>query len=211
MKNNIYKILIKFALRLHNFSYKLSSRFAIKAEGGLHPKHRLMDYHRFFVDNIYSNNIVLDIGCGNGALTYDVAKKAKKAIGIDLNKNNITIAKEKYSALNIEYKIGDVTRELPNKKFDVIILSNILEHIENRVEFLKKIKDIAPKILIRVPMFNRDWITLYKKELGIEWRLDKTHYIEYTLENFQRELEKAGLNLKEYKIQFGEIWAILKK
>jgi len=53
-----------------------------------------------------------------------------------------------------------------------------LEHIENRIEFLNKIKNLAPKILIRVPMINRDWITLYKKELGMEWRLDKTHYID---------------------------------
>ena len=209
MKNNIYKILVKFALKLHNFSYKLSSRFAIKAEGGLHPKHRLMDYHKFFVDNIKQNNIVLDIGCGNGALTYDIAKKAKEVVGIDLNKNNIAIAEEKYSAPNTEYLVGDVTTDLPNKKYDAIILSNVLEHIENRVEFLEKIKDMTPKILIRVPMFNRDWVTLYKKELGIEWRLDPTHFTEYSLESFQEELKDAGLNLKEYKIQFGEIWARL--
>lgn len=209
MKNSIYKILVKFALWLHNFSYKLSSRFAVKAEGGLHPKHRIMCYHKFFVDNVNSNDVILDIGCGNGALTYDVAKKAKKVVGIDLNKNNIAIAKEKYSVPNIEYMVGDVTKVLPNKKFNVVILSNFLEHIENRIEFLENIKKIAPKILIRVPMFNRDWITLYKKELGIEWRLDSTHFTEYTLESFQEELKDAGLNLKEYKIQFGEIWARL--
>jgi len=69
---------------------------------------------------------------------------------------------------------------------------------------------MAPKILIRVPMFNRDWITLYKKELGIEWCLDSTHFTEYSLESFQEELKKVGLNLKKYKIQFGEIWAIIK-
>ena len=57
---------------------------------------------------------------------------------------------------------------------------------------------------------NRDWITLYKKELGVEWRLDKTHYIEYTLESFKEELKKAGLNLEKYSIQFGEIWAVVR-
>ena len=93
MKQKIYKILIKFALKLHNFSYKLASRLAIKVEGGLHPKHRLMNYHKFFVDNIEASDTVLDIGCGNGALAYDVAKKAKKVVGIDLNKENIKIAK----------------------------------------------------------------------------------------------------------------------
>jgi len=210
MKWKIYKFLTKFVLRLHNFSYKLASKLAIRAEGGLHPKHRLMNYHKFFVDNIEPIDTVLDIGCGNGALSYDLARKVKKVIGIDLNKENIKIAKEKYSAPNIEYKIGDVTEDLSNQKFDVIILSNVLEHIENRTEFLKRIKNLAPKILIRVPVINRDWITLYKKELGVEWRLDKTHYIEYTLGSFKEELEKADLNLEKYLIQFGEIWAVVK-
>lgn len=209
MKNKIYKILVKFALWLHNFSYKLSSRFAIKAERGLHPKHRLMGYHKFFVNNINKGETVLDIGCGNGALALDLSKKAKEVFAIDINKKNISKAKEDYSAPNIRYIVGDAIIYDFNKKFDAVILSNVLEHIQDRIEFLKRVKSLAPKILIRVPMINRDWITLYKKEIGIEWQLDKTHYIEYTLESFQKELKKAGLNLKEYKIQFGEIWAVV--
>lgn len=200
MKQKIYKILTKFALKLHNFSYKLATKFVIKAEGDLHPKHHLTNYHQFFIDNVNLEDKVLDIGCGNGVLTFEVAKKAKKVVGIDLDEKNIKIAKKKYQAPNIEYLVGDAVKDLPNQRFDVIILSNVLEHIENRAEFLQKIKNLAPKILIRAPMINRDWITLYKKELGVEWRLDKTHYVEYTLESFKEELEKAGLNLE--KIQF---------
>ena len=82
MKIRIYKNLVRLALRLHNFSYRLSTRFAIKAEGELHPKHRIMNYHKFFVDNINPSDTVLDIGCGNGALTYDLAQKAKKLLGL---------------------------------------------------------------------------------------------------------------------------------
>ncbi len=209
MRQKIYKILTKFALKLHNFSYKLAAKFALKTEGGLHPKHRLTNYHQFFVNNVNPEDKVLDIGCGNGALTFEIAKKARKVVGIDLDKKNIKIAKRKYWAPNIKYLVGDATKDLPNQKFDVVILSNVLEHIQDRVEFLNKIKNLTSKILIRVPMINRDWITLYKKELGVEWRLDKTHYIEYTLENFKEELEKAGLNLEKYSIQFGEIWTVV--
>lgn len=210
MRSKIQKSLVKCALRLHNFSYKLATWFAIKAEGGLHPKHRLMDYHRFFVDAVQPNDMVCDIGCGNGALTFDIAKKAKKVVGIDLSSENIEVAKQGYSASNIEYLIGDAIHYVFNQRFDVVILSNVLEHIENRVKFLEKIKNLVPKILIRVPMTNRDWITLYKKELGIESRLDKTHCVEYTLESFEEELEKANLKLEKYSIQFGEIWAVVK-
>lgn len=85
-----------------------------------------------------------------------------------------------------------------------------MQHIQDRVEFLQKIKDLAVKILIRVPMINRDWITLYKKELGMEWRLDPTHYTQYTLESLEEELQKANLRIDKFSIQFGEIWAIVR-
>lgn len=209
-KQETYKTLAKLALKLHNFSYKLATKLSIKAEGGLHPKHRLMKYHKFFVDNIAPGETVLDIGCGNGALSHDLSKKAEKIVGIDLNEENIKLAKKDFSAPNIEYLVGDATKSLPGRKFDTIILSNVLEHIENRVDFLKRIKDLAPGILIRVPMINREWITLYKKELKVEWRLDQTHYTEYTLELLKEELQEAGLRIDEFSIQFGEIWAVVK-
>jgi 2-polyprenyl-3-methyl-5-hydroxy-6-metoxy-1,4-benzoquinol methylase len=201
---------LKVTLRMHSFTYSWAGRLGIKVEGsGLHPKHRIMNYHQFFVDNVSENDTVLDIGCGNGALTYDVARKAKKVVGIDLNERNITTAKNKFSRENIEHIHGDALTDLPNEKFDVIILSTVLEHIDKRVEFLDSLKSLAPKILIRVPMLNRSWIDIYKKELGLEYRLDRTHFIECTFEGFKDELGKAGLKVFDYSIQFGERWSVL--
>lgn len=85
----------------------------------------------------------------------------------------------------------------------------MLEHIENREDFLLKIKELADKFLIRVPMLNRDWLTYYKRELGAEYFLDSTHKIEYTMESFAQELGKAGLKIDKASIQFGEIWAVV--
>jgi len=202
--------IIKLFLRAHSLSYRLVGFLSQKVEEDrIHPKHRLMNYHKFFVDNVDEGDMVLDIGCGNGALSYDVAKKAKKVVGIDLNKKNISFAKEKYSSENIEYIYGDALKDVPNENFDVIIMSNVLEHIENRVEFLERLREQAAKFLIRVPMINRDWITLYKKEMGMDYRLDKGHYVEYTLENFKEELGGVELKIVDCSIQFGEIWAIV--
>jgi SAM-dependent methyltransferase len=182
---------------------------AIRAEQGLHPNHRLINYHHFFIENIREGNEVLDIGCGNGALTFDISKKAKFVLGIDLDKANIEIAKRKYNAYNIEYKVGDTTEDLVGQKFDVVILSNVLEHIKDRISFLKNSKNSPQNFNQGADMLNRDWITLYKKELGLEWQLDPTHFTEYTLESFKAELKKAGLKLNKYSIQFGEIWAVV--
>jgi 2-polyprenyl-3-methyl-5-hydroxy-6-metoxy-1,4-benzoquinol methylase len=202
------KALIKTMLRLHYFVYKLISKFAIVTEGGLHPKHRLMNYHQFFLNHIEPNDRILDIGCGNGALAFDLAQKAARVTGIDTNAKNQNAWERRYVAQNLHYLIADATTYQSTERFDAVVLSNVLEHIEHRVEFLQAIKHLASKFLIRVPMIDRDWITLYKKELGLDWRLDKTHFTEYTLETFKEELEQAGYSLTSYSIQFGEIWAV---
>lgn len=207
---NLYKILLRCALKLHSFSYKLISYLAIKYEGGLHPKHRLIGYHDFFTQNIGSSDRVLDIGCGNGSLAKDVAKVAKSVLGVDFDSKLIEKAKRKNSAVNLEYRVADATKDLSSEVFDVIIMSNVLEHIDQRVEFLKKIRPLAGKFLFRVPMINREWVTLYKKELGIDYRLDTTHFTEYTFTQFKDEFEKAGYVIENYSIQFGEIWAVIK-
>jgi len=203
-------LLVKLTLKLHSFSYKLASKLAIQAEGGLHPKHRLMNYHRFFLDHIRESDRVLDIGCGNGALAYDLARKAAHVTGIDLNEKNRRVWEDRFSRDNLEYRVADATTFSPQERFDVVVLSNVLEHIEDRHTFLQSIKHLAPLFLIRVPMLDRDWITLYKKELGLEYRLDTTHFTEYTLDQFHNELEQAGLSIQSFSIQFGEIWAIIK-
>lgn len=58
-------------------------------------------------------------------------------------------------------------------------------------------------------MFDRDWVPLYKKELGVEWRLDRTHFIEYTEATFKEEIENAGYVIDKINVQFGEIWAVI--
>lgn len=205
----IYKILLKLALKLHSFSYKLISHLAIKYENGLHPKHRLIGYHEFFMKNVGSDDRVLDIGSGNGSLAKDVASVAGSVLGVDIDSGLVEKAKRKNSADNLEYRALDATKDLSDKKFDVIIMSNVLEHIEHRVEFLKQIRPLAKKFIFRVPMIDREWVTLYKKELGLDYRLDTTHFIEYTFDQFKNEFEQAGFDIKSHSVQFGEIWAII--
>ena len=206
----VLKLLVKVCAVIHTVMYKIISRLVVRLEGGLHPKHRIMDYHKFFVDNISSGDSVVDIGCGNGALACDLAGKANKVLGIDINSQNIARADKCFCGDNVKYIIEDAVKYDFTETFDVAVLSNVLEHIADRESLLKKIQDLTPKILIRVPLLDRDWLVLYKKELGLEYRLDKTHEIEYTEKTFLNEMDKAGLKVDNLEVRFGEIYAVVR-
>ena len=201
------KFKMKLFVKLDNYLYHKISTLSIKMNDGVHPKHRILDYHKFFLNKIEKNSKILDIGCGMGEVAFDISKKAQKVVAIDINKKKIESAKRRFSRDNLTFIVGDATDYNFNERFDYIILSNVLEHIKDRQAFLKKVKNFGLFFLIRVPMINRSWLTIYKKELGFEYRLDKTHYIEYTLDTFKNELNYASLEIIDYQIQFGEIWA----
>ncbi|MFA6197913.1 MAG: class I SAM-dependent methyltransferase [Patescibacteria group bacterium] len=201
--------LIRTSIKLHNLSLMLINSFVVADNHGIHPKHSLMKYHKFFTDHIQSDSVVLDIGCGIGIVAADVAKKAKRVVAVDLNPDSIAFAKKHYLAPNIDFRLADATREKFQEQFDYVILSNVLEHITDRAAFLNDIRQLAPTLLIRVPMINRDWLPLYQQSLGLFPYSDKDHRTEYTFESFQNELNQAHLRIVESTIQFGEIWSVV--
>lgn len=208
----IARKITRLLVKIHQVIYSYIGPFASATEGGLHPKHRLINYHKFFVDNVSEGDIVLDIGCGNGALLRDVAIKTNAlAVGVEILKNNVKSAKTRLSGLpNVEIIQGDIWEFEDNRHFDSIMLSNVLEHLDRRPELLKHLnEEFKPnKFLIRVPMFEREWLVPYKKELEIESRLDSTHKTEYTEDEFRNELAKAELDIQKLIFRWGEMYAV---
>jgi len=213
----IAKITIGFLLRIHSFCYKWSGLMACQLNNGRHPKHEILKYKEWFLSNIHSNWTILDIGSNDGTMPKLLATKASLVYGIEIRPQLVAKAKQKNSGANIQYFCADATvfNYQRCQPIHCITLSNVLEHIENRVSFLKSlIQNVnwahpqRKQFLIRVPMINREWIVIYKKQLGLEYRLDPTHFIEYTYETFKTELKEAGVEIQASKICFGEIYAI---
>ena len=182
---------------------------AITYEGGIHPKHRLMNYHKFFTNRVHLDEHVLDIGCGYGAVAHSISKSGAVVLGIDIDKTLIEKAKKRINKNNVKFVHGDITKLLPEGLFSVIVMSNVLEHLENRHSLLVAlVKKYCPRVLlIRVPMINRHWLVSLKKELDLPYFGDSTHCIEYTVESFKKEIESAGLKITNQQIVWGEIWA----
>lgn len=183
---------------------------ALALGDGVHVKHRIMRYHDFFVDRIEGGMRVLDIGCGYGAVAHSIASRSgATVIGLDLDAANVASARQRFPHERLTFVHGEAPAMLPPGPFDVIVLSNVLEHIERRVEFLREVQSrLSPsRWLIRVPMFDRDWRPSLRKELGLFAYSDPTHYTEYTVESFRAEMREAGLGIRHLQVNWGEIWA----
>ena len=89
-----------------------------------------------------NNTTVLDIGCGGGLVSEGLSKIGATVTGIDFIKENIKVAKmhAKKNNLKINYLVKDFEKEKITSKYDVIIILEVLEHIKNWEEFIKKIK-----------------------------------------------------------------------
>lgn len=184
---------------------------ALAYEGPTHPKHRLMMYHDFFIANIPDGSKVIDIGCGVGAVARAIAEGVKgvEVTGIDNDKERLDNAILNNSLTNLQFTYGDALEIEGNDKWGVVVLSNVLEHISERVTFLNSIKKkLKPDlILIRVPLFERSWEMPMRKELGINYYSDTTHFIEHTMEQFENEITDSGLKINSVQYVWGEIWA----
>ena len=188
----------------------LINETAITYGGGVHAKHRLMRYHDCFVDRIRPGERVLDIGSGNGAVAHSVATRSSAVVvGLDLNEDNVASAQRMFPHSSLTFVVGEAPEDIPAERFDVVIMSNVLEHLERRVQFLRLIQErVSPRRwLLRVPMFDREWRVAMRKELGLYYFGDPTHATEYTQASFELEMQEASIKINELQINWGEIWA----
>lgn len=116
----------------------------------------ITNYCNFFVEN---NSSVLEIGCGTGELLDQINGKEKT--GIDFSENMIQEAKQQFPSINF---ICAPAEDIPiDKKFDVIILSNLIGYltdIQQVFEELHKVSHAETKIIITY--FNASWEPLIK-------------------------------------------------
>ena len=203
---------LSFLLRMDTYLYSLQSTNAVRYGNSKHPKHRLTSYHDFFIERIKASDKVLDFGTGKGAVAYDIATSTGAHVdGIDISKENIDLAR-KYRSHQLVRFFCCVGRYYSfDQNYDVVILSNVLEHIIERTKLLQDLTTAtkAKRFLIRVPVFQRDWRVALKRELDIEWRLDLDHKTEFSIEDFAIEMQIAGLAIEHIEVKWGEIWAEL--
>ncbi len=203
---------LRRVFRIEDHLNLVTNERALAAGNGEHPKHELTSYHNFFIENLCNEANILDVGCGYGAVARSVASAHPKSrvIAIDNDRPRLNQALKSQNPSNLEFKLVDLDDYRPDSTIDAVILSNVLEHLHDRVETLIRIKELtkAPKFLIRVPLFERHWTIAMREKLGVNYFQDSDHKIEHRLQEFEREMELAGLKITSKSTLWGEIWAV---
>ena len=90
---------------------------------------------------------ILDIGCGGGLLSEPMCRLGASVVGIDASKKNIEVAKfhAKKNKLKINYICASPEILKIQKKFDVILSMEIVEHVEDINFFIKKSSELLKK------------------------------------------------------------------
>lgn len=97
-------------------------------------------YHNFLLRHVSApSENVLEIGCGTGAFSRAIARRAQHVTAIDLSSEMIRVARSRSQQFpQIEFEVDDImTRALPSAHFDCIATIATLHHLSHGDVLLK--------------------------------------------------------------------------
>lgn len=166
-----------------------------------------------FLTELVRNKRVLHLGCldhlpliddkirRNQWLHKELTTAAALCLGVDIDKETRDYVKSKHGFDNII--LGDFTKqklvEITQQRWDFAILGELLEHIDNPVQYLSDIRnlysDCLKKIIITVP---NAWTqtTIRKASQSVEI-INSDHRYWFTPYTLAKVITQAGMNLEE--------------
>ncbi len=140
---------------------------------------------------------ILDIGCSGGVLIEELNKMGfRKTYGIDISEKSVKVAKNK-GIKNVSLMDAAETSFSENE-FDIIVSSDVLEHIEDDISALKEWRRILKpngRLFCFVPAFQ--WLWSHHDEIN-------GHYRRYKRGELEQKIKRSG-----FKIKRNSYWNIM--
>jgi 2-polyprenyl-3-methyl-5-hydroxy-6-metoxy-1,4-benzoquinol methylase len=130
----------------------------------------------------------LDVGCGTGRISFALAEKSYKVLGVDINNNAIRLAKEiaQSEKIDIDFRLADFTKSgiVESQFYDLVVCSEVLEHTEKYPLLINNIYlALKPggRLIISVPYDPTKYNVVDKYD---------GHLCRFTLEQIRYDLQK---------------------
>jgi len=153
---------------------------------------------------------VLDIGCGQGHIARELAKRDCAVFGVEIDEDSAKVAREHCAEVLVADV--DVAQELPwsGASFDVILCMDILEHLKDPGRALKLLRCyLKPggQLLVTLPNVANWWVRFRLLRgrwdyyaLGI---MDSSHLRFFTLKTARQLLTECGLRIVKMDVTPG--------
>jgi len=113
-----------------------------------------MNIESIFNNWIANNSTVLDLGCGDGKILSNLQKKKNiQGLGVEINSSNIQKCIEKGVDV-IEHDIDEGLDAISNNSFDIVLMSQTIQTLNNPLLALEEVTRIGKKCIVTVPNFG---------------------------------------------------------
>ena len=126
---------------------------------------------------------VCEIGCGSGEILVQLSNGLPEGIqytGVDISEAAIKIAKPKEND-HIRFLQTDITNTSIPVPYDLLLVIDVIEHIEDYFSFLKNIANKGKYTLLHIPLDMCVW-SLFREKMLIESKERVGHIHNFTEE-----------------------------
>jgi 2-polyprenyl-6-hydroxyphenyl methylase/3-demethylubiquinone-9 3-methyltransferase len=119
---------------------------------------------------------VLDVGCGAGFLSNELAREGFVVTGLDLSENSLVVASRHDTTGAVTYEVADAY-SLPYRdaSFEVACAMDFLEHVAEPARVIGEIgRVLSPRGLFFFHTFNRNPLSYLVVIKGVEWFVRNT-------------------------------------
>ena len=130
---------------------------------------------------------VLDLGCGAGFLTNDLAARGHRVTGLDTSAEALAVARCHDRTHSVDYLVGDACAlPFPDARFDVVCAMDLLEHVTDPHRLIAETaRVLRPGGLWFFHTFNRTWQAHLIVIKGVEWFVNNTPKDMHVIELFR--------------------------
>jgi len=140
-----------------------------------------------------SSTQVLDVGCGAGFLSNELALHHLNVTGVDLSEDSIRVAQKFDSTKSVKYLAADAYN-LPfaDQSFDVLTAMDFLEHVDQPAKAIQEFSRVLkPGGIFIFHTFNRNFLAYLVIIKLVEWLVKNTPKNMHVLELFIKPSELA--------------------
>jgi|HubBroStandDraft_3_1064219.scaffolds.fasta_scaffold113069_2 2-polyprenyl-6-hydroxyphenyl methylase/3-demethylubiquinone-9 3-methyltransferase len=114
---------------------------------------------RFLLERVAAGERVLDVGCGEGRFTAELARAGALAVGVDVAREPLRRARERNRELDVRLlDDGEGRWELEDASFDVVWAGEVIEHVADTAAWLSEVRRVlrsGGRLLVSTPAHGR--------------------------------------------------------